>query len=191
MLVWTNGWYDGGTKRRDARCETKITGVFRFAGASWVIMPCFFSVKNGVYLQYVRGTSCPLNHGAMGGKSPQRCPSLSLVGWKKSRNKCEGMGKRKSDGCFKTWDYIFCVRMGIEYIPGTQMSSIFEGQPHIIRPFPFKTRVLWVPGVYIYIYPIYILYSLLSQALLTVTFAQGVIPKRSTQRSLPLEVMTS
>ena len=87
--------------------------------------------------------------------------------------------------------YFFCVRMGIEYIPGTQMSSIFEGQPHIIRPFPFKTRVLWVPGVYIYIYPIYILYSLLSQALLTVTFAQGVIPKRSTQRSLPLEVMTS
>ena len=31
-------------------------------------------------------------------------------------------------------------------IPGTQMTSIFEGQPHKTRPFPIKTRVIWVPG---------------------------------------------
>ena len=38
------------------------------------------------------------------------------------------------------------------YIPGTQMTSIFEGQPPKTRPFPIKTRVSWVPGIYIYIY---------------------------------------
>ena len=34
------------------------------------------------------------------------------------------------------------------YIPGTQMTSIFEGQPPKTRPFPIKTRVIWVPGIY-------------------------------------------
>ena len=33
-------------------------------------------------------------------------------------------------------------------MPGTQMTSIFEGQPPKTRPFPIKTRVIWVPGVY-------------------------------------------
>ena len=37
------------------------------------------------------------------------------------------------------------------YIPGTQMTSIFEGQPPKTRPFPIKTRVIWVPGIYIYV----------------------------------------
>ncbi len=37
-------------------------------------------------------------------------------------------------------------------IPGAQMTSIFEGQPPKTRPFPIKTRVIWVPGIYIYIY---------------------------------------
>ena len=32
------------------------------------------------------------------------------------------------------------------------MTSIFEGQPHKTRPFPSKTRVIWVPGIYIYIH---------------------------------------
>ena len=36
------------------------------------------------------------------------------------------------------------------YIPGTQMTSIFEGQPPKTRPFPIKTRVIWVPGIYTY-----------------------------------------
>ena len=36
-------------------------------------------------------------------------------------------------------------------IPGTQMTSIFEGQPPKTRPFSIKTRVMWVPGMYIYI----------------------------------------
>ena len=26
------------------------------------------------------------------------------------------------------------------------MTSIFEGQPHKTRPFPIKTRIIWVPG---------------------------------------------
>ncbi len=36
------------------------------------------------------------------------------------------------------------------YIPGTQMISIFEGQPPKTRFFPIKTRVIWVPGIYKY-----------------------------------------
>ena len=28
------------------------------------------------------------------------------------------------------------------------MTSIFEGQPPKTRPFPIKTRVIWVPGIY-------------------------------------------
>ena len=34
------------------------------------------------------------------------------------------------------------------YIPGTQMTSIFEGQRPKTRPFQTKTRVIWVPGIY-------------------------------------------
>ena len=30
------------------------------------------------------------------------------------------------------------------------MTSIFEGQPPKTRPFPIKTRVIWVPGKYTY-----------------------------------------
>ena len=37
------------------------------------------------------------------------------------------------------------------YIPRTQLTSIFEGQPSKTRPFPFKTRVSWVPGIYTWI----------------------------------------
>ena len=37
-------------------------------------------------------------------------------------------------------------------VPGTQMTSIFEGKPHKTRPFPIKTSVSWVPGIYIYIH---------------------------------------
>ena len=32
-------------------------------------------------------------------------------------------------------------------IPRAQMTSIFEGQPPKKRPFPFKTMVIWVPGI--------------------------------------------
>ena len=31
------------------------------------------------------------------------------------------------------------------------MTSIFEGQPLKARPFLFKTRVIWVPDIYIYL----------------------------------------
>ena len=34
------------------------------------------------------------------------------------------------------------------YLPRTQLTSIFEGQPFKTRPFPSKTRVNWVPGTY-------------------------------------------
>lgn len=39
------------------------------------------------------------------------------------------------------------------------MTSIFEGQPPKARPFPFKTRVSRVLGVYIYIYHTLILWA--------------------------------
>ena len=46
-----------------------------------------------------------------------------------------------------------CWRCNIYiYVPGTQMTSIFKGQPPKTRPFPIKTRVICVPGIYIYIY---------------------------------------
>ena len=34
------------------------------------------------------------------------------------------------------------------YIPRAPMTSIFEGQPLKTRPFPSKTRVIWVLGIY-------------------------------------------
>ena len=33
-------------------------------------------------------------------------------------------------------------------LPGTPLTSIFEGQPPKTRPFPIKTGVIWVPGIY-------------------------------------------
>ena len=43
------------------------------------------------------------------------------------------------------------------YIPRTQLTSIFEDHPPKTRPFPIKTRVIWVLGIYtcIYIYTQY------------------------------------
>ena len=38
------------------------------------------------------------------------------------------------------------------YIPRTPMTSIFEGEPPKTRPFPIKTRVIWVLGKVIIIY---------------------------------------
>ena len=34
------------------------------------------------------------------------------------------------------------------FVPRTQMTPIFEGQPSKRRPFPIKTRVIWVPDIY-------------------------------------------
>ena len=45
---------------------------------------------------------------------------------------------------------INCIYIYI-HIPGTPMTSIFEGQPPKTRCFPTKTRVIWVPGIYKYI----------------------------------------
>ena len=36
------------------------------------------------------------------------------------------------------------------YTPGTCLSSIFGFQPSKTRPFPIKTRVIWVPGIHIH-----------------------------------------
>ena len=36
------------------------------------------------------------------------------------------------------------------YIPGTNLSFVLGSKR---MPFPIKTRVIWVPGVYIYILP--------------------------------------
>ena len=34
------------------------------------------------------------------------------------------------------------------YVPRAPMTSIFEGRPSKTRPFPIKTRVIWVLGIY-------------------------------------------
>ena len=44
-------------------------------------------------------------------------------------------------------------------IPRTQMTTIFEGQPPKTRPFPFETRAIWVPGIYISCSPRVYLFS--------------------------------
>ena len=107
-------------------------------------MPWFFSVKNGVYLHYVRGTSFPPNHGAMGAESPKVSHIGTLVGWKK--NPGNPMVASKPG-------IIFCLcKVGIEYIPGTQMTSIFEGQPHMIRPKFHSKQGFFGFQVCIYIY---------------------------------------
>ena len=47
----------------------------------------------------------------------------------------------------------------ILYIPRTQLTSIFEGQPSKTRPFSIKARVILVLGIYTYLYIYIILYS--------------------------------
>ena len=42
--------------------------------------------------------------------------------------------------------------MCIFYLPGTCLSSILGFEPSKRRPFPFKTTVIWVPGIYTVIY---------------------------------------
>ena len=44
------------------------------------------------------------------------------------------------------------------YVPGTFLSSILRLQPSKTRSFPIKTRVIWVPGIYIYIFAIGLLF---------------------------------
>ena len=45
---------------------------------------------------------------------------------------------------------ILCICMYLFYIPRTQMTPILKGQPPQTRPFPIKTGVIWVLGIYIY-----------------------------------------
>ena len=60
--------------------------------------------------------------------------------------------------CPKTIIHIYIYNIYIIYIiyyiytPGTCLSSILGFEPSKRRPFPFKTRVIWVPGIYIYIH---------------------------------------
>ena len=44
------------------------------------------------------------------------------------------------------------------FIPRTQPTSIFEGQPSKTRPFSIKTGVIWVLGIYIYLICVYMSY---------------------------------
>ena len=37
----------------------------------------------------------------------------------------------------------------VDLIPRTQLTSVFEGPPSKTRPFPIKTKVIWVLGIYI------------------------------------------
>ena len=55
---------------------------------------------------------------------------------------------------FFGWDFFSLNPQLIDnswYIPGTSLSSILGLQPSKRRPFPFKTTVIWVPGIYGYI----------------------------------------
>ena len=63
-------------------------------------------------------------------------------------------GFLQTDFCYSystNVSHICIIYKYIHYIPGTQMTSIFEGQPPKTRPFPIKTRVSWVPGMYCFI----------------------------------------
>ena len=44
--------------------------------------------------------------------------------------------------CFVMYIYIYNI-----YIPGTQLTSMFEGQPSKTRPFSIKTRVIWLLSI--------------------------------------------
>ena len=54
--------------------------------------------------------------------------------------------------------WVDCIRNALQHkynvfyhdcsIPRAPMTSIFEGQPPKTRPFPIKTRVIWVLGSY-------------------------------------------
>ena len=48
-------------------------------------------------------------------------------------------------GIFNFFNFIIYI------LPGTWLSSILGSEPSKGRPFPFKTRVIWVPGICIYI----------------------------------------
>ena len=80
-----------------------------------------------------------------------------LIQTKEPANLAQGsLARRKS---FQD-EFLEFPRTGTDdliYISGTPMTSTFEGQPPETRPFPLKTRVIWVLGIYIYIYtlPIY------------------------------------
>ena len=50
--------------------------------------------------------------------------------------------------CIYIYVYMYICIYIYTYIPGTPLTSIFEGQPLKARPFPTKTRVIWVPGMY-------------------------------------------
>ena len=53
------------------------------------------------------------------------------------------LGAAHSCECIRKYVYI--------YIPRTQLTSIFEGQPSKTRPFAIKTRVMRFLVIYIYI----------------------------------------
>ena len=49
---------------------------------------------------------------------------------------------------FRIIDKYVCIYI---YTPGTYLSFVFGVEPFKRRPFQIKTRVIWVPGIYIYI----------------------------------------
>ena len=87
--------------------------------------------------QYGTSTKLPFDFGICAkdawGFPPHHC-CYQPQGWMRSMKKV------------MRWRYMYT------YIPGTLMTSIFEGQPSKTLPFPIKTVVIWVPGMYIYIY---------------------------------------
>ena len=61
------------------------------------------------------------------------------------------------DGCKRCFrvvigDWVEAWNLYLLYVPGTCLSSILGFEPSKRRPFPFKTKVSWVPGMYIFMY---------------------------------------
>ena len=49
-------------------------------------------------------------------------------------------------------DFYVYIFVYIYYIPGTCLSPVLGVQPSKTRSCPIKTGVIWVPGIYIYIF---------------------------------------
>ena len=93
----------------------------------------FFSLK-GRILHHQK------NPGAIG-PGPSRSPA-SKIQWSQH---CQSREP-------SLWPFISFPSTLYVYIPGTQLASIFEGQPPKTRPSPTKIRVIWVLGIYTYIH---------------------------------------
>ena len=88
---------------------------------------------------------------------------MAIIGKQNTVDPIQMDGKNidKKMSIFKNWGSSLHVNIvfghfwtALLFIPRAPMTSMFEGQPLKTRPFPGKTRVIWILGMYIYIYNI-------------------------------------